>query len=65
MTVEDGTGLVDSNSYVTVAFADSYLESMGVAAWGALQQSRKEVLLVKATDYVDNTYRWRGTKKTL
>lgn len=64
MTVEDGTGLVDSNSYVTVAFANDYLASMGVTAWSALTQDKKEVLLVKATDYVDNTYRWRGRKST-
>lgn len=64
MIVEDGTGLANANSYVTVAYADDYLESMGVTDWQPLQQPKKEVLLVKATDYVDNTYRWRGRKLT-
>lgn len=64
MTVEDGTGLVNADSYVDIAFADAYLASMGVTAWQSLQQDKKGVLLVKATDYVDNTYRWRGRKLT-
>lgn len=62
MIVENGTGLVDANSYVDIAYSDNYFTSHGVFAWSDLTEEQKEVLLIKATDYIDNVYQWLGTK---
>lgn len=57
ITVEDGTGLADAVSYVSVADADAYLTARGTpAAWTAAVTATKEQALVKATDYLDT--RW-------
>ena len=60
--VEDGTGKVDAQSYCSVAFADAYFATRNVTAWALLTQSVKESSLVKATDYLDATYTWAGSK---
>lgn len=64
MIVEDGTGLTDSNSYVSVVFADDYFSARGVSEWADLENEAKENALVRATDYIDNIFQWYGQKKT-
>ena len=64
MIVEDGTGIFNSNSYVSLDFADEYFFSRGYSEWENLEEKNKEQLLVKATDYIDNIYQWLGSKKT-
>jgi len=60
--VETGAGLSNSNSYASVASADSYFADRGEASWAALTTTAKEQALVKATDYLEQTYRqsWKG-----
>lgn len=62
MVVEDGTGLTDSNSYVSVVFADDYFSTRGVSKWETLTQTEKEQMLINATDYIDSIYQWKGKK---
>lgn len=62
MIVEDGTGLTDSNSYVSVVFADDYFSTRGVSKWEALTTTEKEQKLINATDYIDSIYQWKGKK---
>ena len=64
MIVEDGTGLPNADSYVSVEFADSYFSARGVSGWVALTQSKKEQYLICATDFIDNIYQWHGKKLT-
>lgn len=64
MVVEDGTGLIDANSYVDIAYADDYFSTRGQTEWVDLETSQKEILLVKATDYIDSAFKWKGTKKS-
>ena len=61
LIVEDGTGLSDANSYVSVAYADAYFLARNVTSWASL--SNKEALLIKATDYIEAVYSeaWKGT----
>lgn len=54
-TVEDGTGLADSNSYIDIEFADEYHSDRGNEDWQATDEA-KEKLLIKATDYIDMRY---------
>jgi len=68
MIVEDGTGLENADSYVSVEFADNYFTSRGYTEWASIGEdeadsdAEKEVLLIKATDFIDNIYQWNGKK---
>lgn len=62
-TVEDGTGLADSNAYVSTAFVDQYLEDRGRnVAWRVLSGADKQAAIVRASDYVDSRWQMRGTR---
>lgn len=52
LIVEDGTGMMDSNSYVSVADADAYFKLRGIMTWDILPESDKESALVNGTDYI-------------
>lgn len=51
-TVEDGTGLEDANSYVSVADADAYFTDRRRTTWVGTDDVKKAAL-VNASDYVD------------
>lgn len=53
---EDGTGVVDANSYIDVAYADAYFTDRGNAVWAALGNADKQIALINATDYIN--MRW-------
>ena len=55
--VEDGTGLANAESYVSVVDANTYHSKFGNDAWTDLDTSVKEQLLRKATDYMVAQYR--------
>jgi len=63
--VEDGTGLPDANSYVSVAEADAFHADRNNAAWTGAD-AVKQAALVKATDYVSQKYdtRWKDMPDT-
>ena len=62
--VEDGTGLVDSTSYVSTADTDAYFVDRANATWATLANAAKQAALIKATDYIDGMFRFIGTKYT-
>lgn len=64
MIVENGNGLSNANSYVDVDFADDYFSTRGYSKWATLTEGTKEVLLIKATDYINNAFKWNGKKLT-
>lgn len=66
LITEDGTGLANAESYITVSAADTYFSDRGNAAWAALTTAAKEQALRKATDYMVAWYqtRWTGYRKT-
>ena len=67
VNVEDGTGLTDSNSFVSLTDATSYHEARGQdTAWAAISSDKREDLLVQATDFLNDEmmFPWRGTRKT-
>lgn len=63
MKVEEGTGILDSNSYVTVEYADGYFSMRSEKTWLELENAEKETALVKASDYIDNAFKWCGQKE--
>ena len=63
-TVEDGTGLSNATSYVSVSDADDFLAvNIHVSdTWMALDIEQKEKLLSWASRYLDEKVRWYGDK---
>jgi hypothetical protein len=63
-TVEDGTGVVDANSYAAVADADAYFLERGVTGWAGTDD-QKETWLIQATDYIEMRFgrRFLGEKE--
>jgi hypothetical protein len=63
LIVEDGTGLANAESFISVADATTYHAARGNAAWAALASDTiREQCLRKATDYMEAVYRlrWSG-----
>ena len=59
---EDGTGLVNSNSLVSVAFADAYYTDRDNKTWlDGVTNEQKQVALIKATDYLENVFSYKGS----
>jgi hypothetical protein len=66
LVVEDGSGLADSNSYVSEAEADDYFASHPFYSdnWSDLGEPDRANLLVAATAQLDTLIRWRGVIKS-
>lgn len=61
--VEDGTGVTNANSYVSIAYADAYsIGALADSAWAALALDTKEKLLIAASRWLDQHAKWNGTK---
>lgn len=63
LSIEDGNGVSDANSYVTLPYFNSYCVSRGYST--VIEQSDyiKKAAIVKAMDYVDNLFDWKGRRK--
>jgi hypothetical protein len=59
---EDGTGLANANSYLTLIQADDYFSSHPYYAdpWNDLGNLDKNNVLAAATSQLDALFRWRG-----
>lgn len=55
--VEDGTRVAGANSYVSVAYANTYFDDRNVTAWADITIPEKEFALIKATDYIEKRFR--------
>lgn len=64
LIVENGSGLPDAESYVSVADATAYHAGLGNAAWAPLDEATREQLLRRATKYMEGAYRaqWAGCR---
>lgn len=63
LVVEDGSGLANAESYISVADATTYHANRGNSGWAAIASDTiREQLLRKATDYMLAVYRlrWAG-----
>lgn len=56
IVVEDGTGLADAETYVSVADCKAYLDARGKTEWGLLDLAVQEASLRNAADYLDAVY---------
>lgn len=64
--IETGTGLTDSESYASVAFADAYFTARNNTAWTGTG-AEKEARLRIATEHIDSFYgqRFKGTRYSI
>jgi len=65
LIVEDGAGLSNSESYISVADAETRLGNLGDTTFAALAtDALREQALRKATEYMEQRFRsrWRGTR---
>ena len=63
LIVENGEGLANAESYISVSDASTYHTNRGNAAWGSIASDTiREQLLRKATEYMMAVYRlrWAG-----
>jgi hypothetical protein len=63
LIIEDGTGIVDATAYVSVPFVENYFTGGRLDRFNEL--SDKDSVIVTATQLVDISYEWLGTRKTL
>jgi len=56
IVVEDGTGLADAETYVSVDDCKAYLNARGKTAFGLLAEGVQEAALRNAADYLDAKY---------
>jgi len=63
---EDGSGLPNSNAYVTVAFVDGHHLDRGNSKWEDLAIEEKQFSIIRATDYIDKRFgrRFRGERQS-
>ena len=55
--VEDNTGLIDANSFVSIEYADSYFGDRANVDWGGVSTfDAKRSLIIIATDYIETVY---------
>jgi hypothetical protein len=66
LIVENGSGLADAESYISVADADTYFANRGYTLWDTMTEAEKEQALRRATDFTLQLYRlkWKGTRVT-
>jgi hypothetical protein len=63
LIVEDGTGVVGADAFISLADANIYHADYGNAAWFAdgVEIHQKEAAIRKATAWLDARYRWAGS----
>lgn len=63
LTKEDGTSLPGSNTFVTVAEADTFFEGrVDSATWTAATAENKAIALADAAAILDNQFDWKGKR---
>jgi len=65
LVVENGDGLPNANTYLSVDEADAYHDMRANSAWDEAELPAKEAALVKATEHLDTRYyaRWKGWRR--
>lgn len=63
LILEDGSGVVGANSYVSLEESDLYQAKRYREDWALLTDEQRKACLIKATQYVDSLYNWKGRRK--
>jgi hypothetical protein len=57
---EDGTGLPDADTFVSLDDADAFYQARNIADWTGASSSDREAALRQAATYLGMVYRWPG-----
>ena len=61
LIVESGVGMVDSESYISVDYANAYFDKrITKDEWDLIVD--KEKVIIGAMDYIETSYKYKGTK---
>lgn len=63
LVVESGSFVEGANSYITLAEAEDYQRKLNRKGWLELSENEKKSSLIKATQYVDSQFTWKGRRK--
>ena len=63
LIVEDGRGVSNANSYVSTEYADAFAKNRNYDTWLTQSNYVKRAAVIKAMDYVDNIFNWKGRRK--
>lgn len=63
LIVEDGNLVEGANSYISLEEATTYQQRFNRQDWLNLSEDEKKASLIKATQYVDNQFTWKGRRK--
>lgn len=63
IAVEDGSLVEGANSYISLEEAEAYQQKFNRLDWLALSDNEKKASLIKATQYIDNQFTWKGRRK--
>lgn len=63
LTVEDGTGVADADSYLSLAAADTYHSDRSQSDWTGTDAA-KEGALRRASTYLDTRWRFKGAQES-
>jgi len=64
LITEDGTGLANAESYISVDDCTTYLNNVGATIWQTISLAEQEQALRRATSYLVGFYRlkWKGRR---
>jgi hypothetical protein len=65
LIVETGEGISDANAYIDADYAAHYFHGERLAKWTALSPAQQESAIIDATQFIDLSFDWYGTRKTL
>jgi len=65
LVVENGTGLSNANTYIDIAFADAYHRLRDSATWADQGDHEKVAALIRATQYLDQSWAFVGEIEVL
>ncbi len=63
-TIEDGTGIVDANAYISLAEFDTWFGDRNDTDTLALTDAVKQAAIITATSYVNSRYEFLGERST-
>lgn len=61
LTVEDGTGLIDADAFVSVEYCDTYCNDRELTDW-LDGDADPDGAIRRATSFLTNSYVWKGVK---
>ncbi|MFH1321016.1 MAG: DnaT-like ssDNA-binding protein [Bacteroidota bacterium] len=61
LVVEDGSGVVGANTYISEVDCDTYCEDRGLTAWASLTSDQKVAAIFRAMEYIESL-QYKGQK---